>query len=102
MKTVTFTVPALSPIKTSYREDGSPKAHCFVVGEVSWECDGLRYTLSPFTDDDGKILQYVRISRTAEVETESVLAHFETTGTPSPKKERKPKKSIEQSESEIV
>ena len=102
MKTVTFTVPALSPIKTSYREDGSPKAGCFVIGEVAWESDGLRYTLSPFTDDDGKILQYVRITRTAEVEAESVLAHFETVGEATPKKERKPKKTREESESEIV
>jgi len=104
MKTVTFTVPAMSGIKTDYREDGTPKAGCFAVSDIFWESDGLRYTVSPFIGDDGKVLMWIRISPAAEMTAESLLAHFSTTGEPTPKKEpkSKSKKTREEAESEIV
>ena len=76
-ETIEITAPIVSRIKTGHRDDGTPKATCQLLSPISWVKDNLRFTLSPWVNGDGEIVNTVHVT---PVETsshaESVLDHF--------------------------
>jgi hypothetical protein len=85
--TIVFDRPITSAISMKHREDGSPRAGCRCVTPPSWVENGLRFTLSPFADDDGNVVMWTTVEPADNTaNAKSVLEHFKTTGKPSTKK----------------
>ena len=88
---IEFVPPIHTAIKSGHRSDGTPKAGCVLLGPITWTENGLRYTASPFTDDEGNIVNYVTVTPVeTTTRTEEVLAHFEA-GSVKPKPKSAPK-----------
>ena len=76
-KSIEFTPPIHTAIKQGHRDDGTPKAGCVLLGPITWTDGPLRYTVTPFVDDDGKIVQYCTVTPVeTSTATDEVLAHF--------------------------
>ena len=85
--TIRFDRPITSAISMKHRDDGSPRAGCICVTPPSWVENGLRFTLSPFADDEGNVVMWTTVEPADSGDNaKTVLDHFKTAGKPSAKK----------------
>lgn len=93
--TIQFNDPIVTRIKTSHRDDGSPKASCQLLSPIRWVDGGLVFTFSPWLNDQGEIVNTVQVTPVNMPDQDSsVNAHFKTKAAPKPKKPVKAKPDL--------